>query len=277
MKNKWFWIRGAIVIIILGALGGNIALLVCLRDCQQEQSAWLTLFGGWLGFLATLIVGIIAYWQTNKFTFESKKQNLTTSITSYMRDLQEGFVNFVKADKLVDLNSIELNLCYLESENEITKCELEINDREIELLNNNFIYESILSKAFYCSVDIIEFHKKIIELEGIIEKINYFDGKENHDIKFYIGKHQECQILIKKWINEIFFWVNKIKSDFQNLRNQVLETSNLSEFHNLEKDIVKEENKISEYFQDNSNKRISELKEDIKLGETKNGQIGNEK
>ena len=59
-KNKWFWLWGAICIIILGALGGNIAILLCLKKAAQEQSAWLTLFGGWLGFLATLIVGLIA-------------------------------------------------------------------------------------------------------------------------------------------------------------------------------------------------------------------------
>lgn len=73
-KNKWFWLWGAICIIILGALGGNIAILLCLKKAAQEQSAWLTLFGGWLGFLATLIVGLIAYCQSKKYKEEAEQQ-----------------------------------------------------------------------------------------------------------------------------------------------------------------------------------------------------------
>lgn len=70
-KSKWLWIcfiSGLFLFVC------NIIILVCLRDCPQEQSAWLTLFGGWLGFCATLIVGLIAYCQSKKYKEEADQQ-----------------------------------------------------------------------------------------------------------------------------------------------------------------------------------------------------------
>lgn len=70
-KNKWLWICLVFVLILFVS---NILLLICLRGYQQEQSAWLTLFGGWLGFCATLIVGLIAYYQSKKYKEEADQQ-----------------------------------------------------------------------------------------------------------------------------------------------------------------------------------------------------------
>lgn len=264
-KNKLLWIRIAICIIILIALVGNFAVLFCLSGNEQSQSAWLTLYGGWLGFLATLIIGIIAYQQSNKFTFESKKQNLISIITNYMRDIQEGFVNHVKVENLIDLHNMRFDIGYMkirnEKENEILKCELKYNDLAIELLNHSLFFEVILAKGFYFSDDIIDFHKKLIELEDIIQKLNYCDGKNNYNEQFYINKRQEFQRCINKWTGDVFILANKIQIDFQTLRSKVLTMTNLSDLHKLEKNLTEEEYKISSYFQDNLKIRVQELQE----------------
>lgn len=76
-KNKWLWLCLFLGLILLV---GNIVLLVCLQNFQQEQSAWLTLFSGWIGFFATIIVGLIAYGQSKKYKEEADQQYRFTDL-----------------------------------------------------------------------------------------------------------------------------------------------------------------------------------------------------
>lgn len=220
-KNKWFWI---FLIFGLFLFVGNIVLLVCLRDCQQEQSAWLTLFGGWLGFIATLIIGIIAYKQSKRYTVITQKQEYTNLIRSEFNQFLHEFLEISKTNQYVD-NLISL-IQYYKAGDVITQY-VGYSLKNSEIRDNLINYCNILQSYLYISNSckplcdtIIRFLKFVMSNYNL--KIRYYYINElNKDIESGVKKILNFIMDIHKIKNECAKEYNKNISEISTATNLI--------------------------------------------------------
>lgn len=222
IKSHWVFL---LILFAIALLIGNICVLLFV-DSENVRSEWLTLFSGWVSGIATLLVGIVAYWQSRKFDRISRKQNMVNQITNYISEFHTSFLQYIHIEKIIDLNH-QMRQCYLET-NETKKFEMaiNINDQIIYMLKSTLMFRAVLQKGNYCSNRIIEMHKSLEELSNAFKF-------SIHEINGSIDEHlEQCQKR-SEWISQWMGKVNKLASsimvEYHNLRANFMNQDNVDE------------------------------------------------
>ena len=255
MKNRFVnWIKAHKLIIILiflavVLLAGNICILLFLKT-ETNQGAWLTLFGGWVSGVATLVVGIIAFWQSHKYEQISRRQNLINQITNYMSEFQVGFIQQVQVERMIKLN-YRIRQCHrIKDEARRRIEELKLYEELIYLVNCSLLFEAVLLKSNYCSEKIIELHKMLQEIGEKFKDTLCEKSVSDCDR----GSFENLADYILQWTHKVDRLANFIMLEYHELRLQFLKNENTQEYQTR---IEKEEQAIIDYFRSVSEEYIN--------------------
>lgn len=246
--------RYAIVFIIIGVVLflGNIALLITLRTFPQEQSAWLTFVSGWLGFFATLIIGIIAYKQNNKINFLSRKQQAVFKISTLIDDFNHEFYK-IDYRKIISIKKFFYKKYDDTKIGNLTRS-LNIYDKTIDILLLIEPMKALLMKIGCCSNNVISFYETLVKLETILDiiDINKLENKNNRkEINSNLSKQ------ISEWYYEMYKVGATLLISLQSMKLDYLQTKNFNELLQKEAAQEKEETDLSNYF-NNINKKLKD-------------------
>lgn len=246
------------VLLIIGiifsvlAFIANIVLSAVFPNCGANI---FTAIGGWVSGIATLMVGVIAYFQNYYFSKSSTRHSLINQITTYMSDFQIGYVNYVRIDRIIDM-CYRIRDCSIEKNPRIKdNMQFDINDDLIFFERNLLQFEAVLMKSIYSSSNIIALHKKLKEMEKKFDDFGLDDLDEQFEERYYFKECQKRIKFVQQWMKEIDVLSNKIMLDFQTLRSKLL-TCKANE--NFMEDINCEEAIITAYFQELNNTQIKE-------------------
>lgn len=176
-KRQW---KGNILILFgIALLVGNICVLIYVTE-DKGQSSWLALISGWISGVATLIVGLIAFWQNNKFTFDTRKRDLILEITNFMSEFQDNLVATIDIEDLYRINRQIFELTLKNQDKQSMAYDLiKINRDLLGFTKATLKFESILLKGCFYSKDIINLHKTLMLL---IDKLNEYDLENICDV-----------------------------------------------------------------------------------------------
>lgn len=227
--NKPFYIKWLFWLIISLILCGNIAVLL-LVNCIDLRTDLLTLISGWISGIATFIIGIIAYKQSEKYQLENKRQNLLSDITNFASDLQFAYVNYINIDKIIDLCYKQKN-CFLASQEKKDKLKYELNNDSIFLLKQFRYFEAVLMKANYCADTIIVLHKAI----KLMEESDIFSAQKEEN-KNYINIEDYTSTktnFVLNWMKEVDKLANQIILEYHELQLKIMNDTNVKELYDF--------------------------------------------
>lgn len=247
--------KAGVGLIITGALL-FIANMVCSIIFRGDNGANIfTALSGWVSGIATLIVGLIAFRQSYENDKASKKQNIITQITNYMSEFQIAFINYVRVERIVDLN-YKIRNCSIERNNRVQKeWELEINDELIYLINMFLKFEAVLLKSNYCSDKIIELHKLLKEMEKKLDDFGADEICKRYEDRVYLDACRKRADYINEWMKKIDKLANTIMLEYHLLRQNILKSDKIQDFISTTE---LEEQSIIDYFKGISKEQIYE-------------------
>lgn len=252
--KKWHLNKFVIIfgLIGLGLFGGNIVLLITLKNSPQEQSAWLTFVSGWLGFFATLIIGIIAYKQNNKMNFLSRKQQAVFKISTIIDDFNQAFYK-------IDYRKIFSIKKFVYKKYDDTKMgnlirSLNIYDEKFDILLSIEPMKALLMKIDCCSNNVMAFYETLIKIETILDIFDcdkLVNKNNRRDISSNFSKQAS------NWHHEMYKVGYDLLISLQSLKLDYLQTKNFNELLQKEAEQEKEETNLSNYF-NNINKKFKD-------------------
>lgn len=245
-KRQW---KGIILVLFgIVLLVGNICVLIYVTE-DKGQSSWLTLISGWISGVATLIVGLIAFWQNNKFTFDTRKRDLILEITNFMSEFQENFVATIDIEDLYRINHQIFELTLKNQDQQSMAYELiKINRDLLGFTKATLKFESILLKGCFYSQDIINLHKTLILLN---DKLNEYDLEDIGDLtkaQYNQGYYDEVSKFITDWSSNFFNLAKDIMVHLQKMKLEILSIRKLKDLIAIEEASYKEEKTITDYF-----------------------------
>lgn len=196
-KRQW----KAIILILVGIalLVSNICVLLYVSDINS-QSAWLTLFSGWVSGLATIALGIVAVVQNRKYKKENDrylKEQQELNWRLEQKDLIKAYLN--------NFESIFSNVKEYQYSKLISNWTINFQQGTFTL--DELIYDKILNEL------------KDSMIFATVNNIYYFDGIENlldmccgYTLKLRILLKQLPEIIKNKEV-KLFNEVSKLYKD----------------------------------------------------------------
>lgn len=89
-----------LIVVILALLVGNIAVLIW---CKYEKSNWLTLISGWLGFVATLTIGLITIGQSERHALITRKHEIVCQVHQEKEKMIDIFGTLCSHERYINL------------------------------------------------------------------------------------------------------------------------------------------------------------------------------
>lgn len=227
-RNKFNCLLIISILMMALILLGNVAVLIWGK-C--EKSNWLTLISGWLGFFATLGIGIISLVQGEKYTLMSCKQELICQLNKEFDLVVEFFSKICSYDAYTDSLKYlvgDYKNALLQYKSELSSLQATICDAllRIQLLNysRNHLDEAVLKIDEIISW--MEEYKKPLsdkctkddELTSFIQKI---DSMAKKNVCVLSSIRNKVFIDYKKTIEEINACKNMMM--LENLKKQILE------------------------------------------------------
>lgn len=255
--------KNYIIAIIIGAVlfATNIILACVFRG--QDGANIFTAISGWVSFLATLFVGIIAYRQSRKQAFLLRKQNLINAIKMDQENLISSYSQLFIVGKHSELM---LDYIMLNKDNYIQSAFTIIKNFEL-ISNLESFLDSIIAyqyfpigiKKLYDSCkEMIKFTYEISRLHSLKEDLD--EDEYNNRILKYTDEMLEIYAKIKKA-------KTKVIVEMQYLILITMKANTVLKLQKIE-------NRIEELNKNFKNEILGIHK---KSKETDDGQAGNEK
>lgn len=234
-KNIWIWL--SVIGVVLCAT--NI-VLACLFSSNGANI--FTAISGWVSFLATLIVGIIAFQQNQKNTFLSHKQVILNSIQN------EQAMFSSEANEISDIGSygqLIIKTVLLHEDDEPEKF------MELLMLRSSLVskLQKVSASLFlyqYCPMETLNMYQKCKEmLHFLVKEVdnNAMPSPALHPEEFKkMGKElSERLITLMSSINEIKI---KMITEMQFLSNEISKKKSLKTLLAFEQKIMDEDKEM---------------------------------
>lgn len=232
----WFWIIIGLI------LFGNIAVLIWF-NCKELKSDLLTLISGWVSFVATLIIGVIAFRQSkeykeenDKFIEEQKDLMWRQSQINVFTNERDAFSKFSEEVAVIRKECLLLDL----STNHQLKEKLGILDIRIRGLNASIITGVLKSSYFYKNKESIV--KVTHEIKDIIDKWFNVDNSQHGQDKNWISINfqRTKHLLLTKLTElekEVIIFFNEIDTEIIKLYNEDINELKLEIAKNKEENL----------------------------------------
>lgn len=239
-QNKPFYTKWCFWVIIGLILCGNIAVLIWVQNTDLKANL-LTLISGWVSFIATLLIGVIAFRQSKDYKEENDKfiqeqndimwrQNQLgifkqerESLSKIYDDGTKSIYAFIDYNVLKETENQSLN-------NKLFIIQLKIGDFIAALQSyiiHSFFYDESKKNILIKSNDLIEI---VMELPKYITEINHNQNVDQNKKTIYkirkkiVSKSLEIEELLRNLIAYLDILIYEItKLDIDKLKTVILE------------------------------------------------------
>lgn len=200
---KHYWIPVLCALIAITIFVGNV-LVLCLLD-EKDQSAWLTLYSGWVSGVATFLIGLIAAIQSRNYKHENDTFELQQLQKEWRLEQKEGikfyYGSLVKIYEELQQNQYNkvVNECYEKlCRDHNTLIEIVLTQTLWDI-NNRFKYEAINTIYYFDGIEdvVLMCENYITNLTSHLDKIEWHI--ENGDSEFLNELYLEYEELMKKF------------------------------------------------------------------------------
>lgn len=248
---KWIVIMAAICVGLLI----NIAILVWGK--AEWKSNCLTLISGWVGFLATVMIGIFTLLQSEKFALISGKNEMMSRINQEREKVLELFDTLCFQEKYI--NPLSLLVYGNISDKTIIEYKMQVSKLQSELTYSSVKTQTLFYTRNYID-DAIEIIDSLILLVGTYlkpiqdERILYVDS---HLSEFIDSIDKNSKSIVSK----ICYVRNKFLDGYEKTIQSIDECKTTKELEKLKEQIAKENQELRKKADDIIKQDIAKLKE----------------
>lgn len=272
---KWqFW-----VIIVLSIIVG-IAIIACIvlgsipRDkvSIDNKTLWISICCAVISADASIIVGVIAYWQSQKNSLLTIKYNIRIKIIEEKKAFLDNTSKIINYSLYTDFYSY---LIFWDNYKNKNILQYKINvDKLIEYCQS---YLLTIQGLEYITESFKNISEKVIEMMKFID-VEYYPAKN-----FY-GNDKELDVRFNKikgyvenWLNEMARLRNKVYKEYNTLIEAIENCDNINAIDNINKKALELSKKIILDINIALKKEIKKLEKETQNGQAKDDVNGQDK